>query len=236
MAGEDDEEDGPDEKFTSKFNALFHKAMSEREKRFESKIFKRLDESLGKSMDELKTLIMSDDADEQEQPQPGQQPPPGQTPGHMAQLPPEVAAQIKRAERDAKEAKEAASKFELEAKAEKSKAQRSEEATMLTQMLTGRVKPALLDVVVKDLHARIQRDEDNPSKILWKGDDDQLLPLKDGVDGWSKTDYAKEVAPPREARGGGGRGPEGGRGSGKDGAMTLEDFGAALADTMGRSQ
>lgn len=231
MSDDEDQEKA----FEERFNKFFHKAMGEREKRFEKNILKRLDESLGSKMDELRTLIMSDDGDGDEQPPPigddGKQRP-APTGQQTQALPPEIAAAVKRAERQAKDAMEKAERFEREAKEEKAKLQRSEEQQQLTQLLTGRVKPAVLDMVVRDLHgSRVVRDEDG--KILWKGDDDQMLPLKDGVEGWARSDVGKEFAPPANARGSGGRGADGA--VGKDGTLTMEGFGDLLARSMGGS-
>lgn len=233
MATEDEE----DEAFTEKFNKLFHKAMGEREKRFEAKLFKKLDEGLSAKIDELKELLSIEEpgeGEEKQKPTPGQQDPTGQQTGTQ-KLSPEIEAQIKQAQKDAKEAKDRAEKWEKEAKLEREKALRNEETTTLTQLLTGRVKAPLLDVVVKDIHGKnVVRDPES-NKILWKNEEGEHLPLDKGIAEWSKTDYAREVAPPRDARGSGSRGSDGRTpGSGKGGEVTLEDFGEALSNSMGR--
>jgi len=53
-----------------------------------------------------------------------------------------------------------------------------------------------------DVEKRISYDDDN-SRILFRDEDDMMVPLKDGVTGWSKSDDAKIYLPPRGAQGSG---------------------------------
>lgn len=222
---------GEEETFDQKFNKLFHKAMGEREKRLEAKIMKGLESTLASKFDELKSLMAKpDDDDDDDKVESESKKKSGDSSG-KAQLDPEIKAQIARAEQNAKEAKEAAAKWEKQAKEEKLQRARTEEMNELTQLLTGHVKPALLPMVVGQLHGRIARDEET-GKILFKGEDGDALPLKDGIDMWKKSDAGKEVAPPRNAGGSGGDG-RGGNASRDPKNFGMEDLGDVVAGVLG---
>jgi hypothetical protein len=221
--------DEDDAKFTERFNKLFHKAMGEREKRLEQKLMKGLGETLKGQLDELREAIMAEDPGEG---QPGGQPGGQPAPGGQHELSPEMRAQLKRAEDTAKEAAAKADKWEREAKAASEKSKKTEERQMIISSLNGKVKPALLDMVVDQLHGKhIVRDSEDESKILWRGADGELLPFKDGIDSWAKSDFGKEVSPPVAARGSGGRGGEGAAGKGE---MNADILGGIIAGAIPR--
>ena len=133
---------------------------------------------------------------------------------------------IAQARKEANEAKQLAEKHRQEAETERKRLAQTEERQALQSALNGKVKPALLDMVVHQLHqTRIQRDPESGA-ILWKDDDGDFVPYKDGIEAWSKSDAGKEVAPPIPAGGSGGRGPDGAlRGSGP---MTLDVLGSIV--------
>lgn len=216
--GDDDEA-----KFGTMFNKFFHKAMGERDKRSESKLAKTLEAFQAKMLEEVGKVFETHKGENKEKEGEGGD-------KKKEELSPELRAQIKRAEDAAKEAKEKADKWEREAKAASEKQRKTEERNMLVSSLNGKVKPALLEMVVDQLHGRhIVRDEDS-DKILWKTADGEFLPIKDGLDSWAKSDFAKEVAPPVQARGSGGRGGDGGHDT--KGPMTMEGLGAIIAGTI----
>jgi hypothetical protein len=214
--GEGGDDGDSEKKFGEMFNKYFHKAMGEREKRLETKIMKGLETTLGSKLEELKTLFASEKGEKGGE---------GGDPGEgkkKDELSPETRAALQRAERDAMEAKEKAEKWEREAKSASEKARKNEERNLIASSLNGKVKPALLDMVVDQLHGKhVVRDEEDDTKILWKTADGELLPFKDGVETWAKSDFGKEVAPPVAARGSGGRGGEGGARGGEMNAETL---------------
>lgn len=219
------DEGDADKKFGEMFNKFFHKAMGERESRLEKKIMKSLETTLGSKFDELKTLFSGEGKGEGEPKKEG-----GEGGGKKDELSPETRAQLKRAEDTAKEAAAKADKWEREARAAKEQSKKTEERQLITTALNGKVKPALLDMVVDQLHGRhVTRDSEDETKILWKNADGELLPFKDGVESWMKSDFGKEVAPPVQARGSGGRGGDGGDGKGP---MTLEGLGAIIAGSI----
>lgn len=221
------------ELITKTVNEIVHKIVQERDKRFESRMTKKMEDTLGTKFDELKTLIMSDDDDDDNN---DDKAPPNNRerdvnaqPGKLA---PEVEAMIKQAQKDAKEAKDLAAKYQKEAEAERTAKMQTEELNALTQGLTGSVKGPLLEMVVKQLHGNIVRDPESKA-ILWKNADGEHLPLKDGLETWKKSEAGKEVAPPRDVRGSGSHG--GGNGvplKGDD--MNMDTLGAILSGTIGR--
>lgn len=237
MADEDETED--DKKFTERFNKLFHKASKERETRQMKSIDKLLSDKLG---DFVKTLGKKPKGEDDEEADPDDEEntavetPPAKTKKRetpapqTASLSAEDKARLAKAERDAKEAKTRADKFETEAKKEREERRRSEELAELTSGLSGMVKPALMKMVVADLHGKIVRDESG--KMLWKEDEDTILPFKDGLEAWKKSDAAKEVAPPREAGGRGGRGPGDGTTPANNGPLTLEGLGSIVMGSI----
>lgn len=227
-AGGGGEGDADEAKFTERFNKLFHKAMGEREKRLETKIMKGLDTTLSSKFEELKTMLAAEKPEVKPDPKPGESKP--------NELSPETRAMIQRAERDSKDAKEKAEKWEREAKKATEEKAKTEERQQLISSLTGKVKPALLDMVVDQLHGkhlvREKDDDGNPTgRILWKSNEGDLLPFKDGVDSWAKSDFGKEVAPPRDARGSGGRGGSADD-AGRNGPMNDETLGSIIMGSI----
>lgn len=221
--GDPDPEAAEEAKFAERFNKLFHKAMGERESRLEKKIVKNLDSAMAARFDELKTLITTEDPEDTDDGDRREK--------KGDEMSPEVRAVVMQAQRDAKEAKELAQKYEREAIEAKTKSLRDQERNELTKHLTGKVKGPLLDMVVGQLHGRVVRDAEDETKILFKADDGVLLPLKDGVDTWSKSDAGKEVAPPRNAGGSGGQG--GNAGHNRDPkSFGAEDLGQILSGVL----
>lgn len=228
MADDDDTEDA---KFEEKFNKYFHKAFGEREKRlmkkFDETLTTKLEgvtETIGNAMEErLNKWLEDDDNTPPERKNEGD----GANKGGMSE---EAAAQLRQAQKDAKEAKDLAEKHKKEADAEREKTRKQQERSELQAVLTGRVQGPLVDMVVGDLHSkRIVRDKETDA-ILWKNDDGELVPFKDGVEAWAKSDAGKAVAPARPVNGGGSRG-----GSDeiptKPGTMTYEGIGAIVTGT-----
>lgn len=209
--------DEMEQKFQNLFNKLFHKAFGEREKRFEMKFTKLLGDKLEEIVTQLQPKKEEDKKEDS---------------GKDTKVPAEIQALIAQAQKEAKEARDLVTKYQKEAEDHRTKLSRAEEVAQLTQLLTGSVKPALLDMVVTQLHSRVTRDE-NSGAILWKSGD-ELLPLKDGLEEWKKSDAGKEVAPPR---------PVSGSGSGaqthQSAKMNPNDFstehlGTLLTQQMGR--
>lgn len=223
---EDDKGAAADKAMEEKINKIVHSALSERDKRLEAKINKSIETLVGSKFDEIKQLLVSDDEDDDDT-TPGQNDKKGKEGDGLS---PEIRAQLKKMEADAKEAKEKADKWEKQANEERMAKLKTEERTNLTQLLSGHVKPALLDMVVAQLHSNVVRDEEDSTKILFKGSDGKLLPLKDGVDSWKKSDAGKEVAPPRDVRGSGGTGGSGASRDPKN--FGMEDLGAIIAGSL----
>lgn len=212
-----------EKRFGEMFNKFFHKAMGERDKRSEAKMTKTLEGFQAKMMEELGKLFEAKGTEEKK--------PEGGDQQKKTELDPETRAALKRAEDTAKESLAKATKWEQEAKAAKEQARKTEERNLLVSSLNGKIKPALLDMVVDQLHGKhVIRDSDDENKILWKNSDGELLPIKDGLETWQKTDFAKEVAPPVQARGSGGRG--GGEGAGQGGAFSAETLGNIIASSI----
>lgn len=210
--------------FEERFNKLFHSAMKERDERLlkkltgdDSPIMKKLGDVLGPVAEFMKKT-------EEEK----TKEPPKSEPGKPS---PEFEARFSALEKELKAQKEKTEKAEAAAKAERERSLRNEERTMLTQSLSGKVKPALMDMVAENLHKNLVRDSESGA-ILWK-DGDTTLPFKDGFESWTKSDYAKEVAPPRDAGGSGGRGPTGGGPTG-GGNFGIADLGAMISGGSGR--
>lgn len=209
------------EELTSLVNEIVHKAISARDKRLSDSVTKLVEDKIAgvsKLLDERLPGRKDSSGGEGDG---GEK--------KKIEMPDEYKALVAKAQKDAADAKRLAEKHAAEAKEERDARSRQEEITTLTGLLTGSVKPPLFDMVVKDLHStRIVRDKET-GKILWRGDkDDELLPLKDGVEAWKKTDAGKEVAPPRDVSGSGGRGASV-AGLAGGGAMTLETLGGILS-------
>lgn len=224
-------EEAESTKFEERFNAMFHKASTDREKRFKKDLLKDLDTSMSTKLDELKELIAAGAKPPGDPPKPGD-PKPGD-PGHGgAKLSAEAEALIRQAQKDATEAKTMAEKWKKDAEMEKSRGRAAEERQQLTTMLTGKVKPSMLEMVVDQMHSKnVIRDEETQA-ILWKGADGETLPLKDGVATWAKSDIGKEFAPPLDRKGNGSRSPGEGAGSVKPGEMTMDILGGIIEGSM----
>jgi len=232
--GEDDKNGGggggvsdEEKKFEERFNKLFHKASAEREKRLETKLSKTFEDKLGTSMtkfmDEMRTILMEEPASK------GDEKPAGGEPGKQ-RLSPEEQAAIKKAAQEAAEAKKMAEEWKNKATQEEMRNKRNEERQQLQTLLNGKVKPSVMEMVLDQLHAKnVVRDEETGA-ILWKDTDGSLVPIKDGVVAWTKSDYGKEFAPPVNARGSGGRGGDGNIPV-QPGSMTME----ALSDIVAGS-
>lgn len=225
--GDDDEggDDGePDAKFVRMFNKLFHKASSERDKRTEKRLMEQFDKSLGEKLEDLRSALI-DTADDDE-------PKGGSGDGTKSGASPEMEARFRQMEKELKENKERAEKWEKSANEEKERNKRNEEIGQLTSMLNGSVKPALLEMIVEKLHSKNLTRDPESGTLLWKGQDGELLPLKDGIDSWKKSDMGKEVAPPKEVRGSGGSGGGAG-GIVKPGEMTMDILGGIVSQSTG---
>lgn len=208
----------------AKWNERFHKASTEREKRFKASLVKELgamfESQFSGKFDEIRKLLVESEP-------PGGKPPGNDDKGGTGQkLSAEAEAMIRQAQRDAKEAKQLADKWQSEATAEKGRASKNEERQALMTQLNGKVKPALLDMVVDQLHARHLTRDPETGTILWKDDDGNTLPLKEAVTAWAKSDVGKEFTPPKEVRGTGSRG-----GSPEENASRIP--GTMNAETLG---
>ena len=218
-------------------NQTVHKILTERESRFEKKITAAMNTAIGGKFDEIRQLLV-DSGDDKPTPGqdegPGRQPRNDQQPSRHAQLSPEQTAALKKAQTDAAEARKKAEEWETRAKQEAERNKRAEERQLLSAALGGRVKPALLEMAIDQLHAKhIQRDEETGA-ILWKDADGTLVPAKDGVTSWMKSDTGKEFLPARDVRGSGGRG--GDDIPTRPGSMTLEGLGDIVNTAMARSR
>lgn len=228
---DDDDTDDEDKKFELRFNKFFHKGMSERDGRLEKSIARKFETMLASKFDELRTTLISTDEDpDPDVDEPGT-PAGGGGAAGGGQMTPELRARLQRMEREAKEAKEIATRYQAEAAQERETRVRAEERQQLSSMLGPHVKPKMLEIAVDQLHARnLTRDEET-GVVLWKSEDGTTLPLKDGISNWAKSDIGKEFAPPVEARSRGGRGPEGPNGI-QPGKMTVEDLGSLVTGSI----
>ncbi len=205
--------------FEKKFNELFHKASTSREKKFKADLVKEMgtmfETQFGGKFDELRKLLVESEPSEREEG--------GERGGKLSS---EAEAMIRQAQKDAKEAKQLADKWQSEATAEKGRASKNEERQALMSQLQGKVKPALLDMVVDQLHAKHLMRDAETGTILWKDDDGATLPLKEAVNAWAKSDVGKEFTPPKPVAGTGSRG-----GSPEDRASRIP--GTMNAETLG---
>jgi hypothetical protein len=222
--GTDDGDD--DARFSERVNKILHAALTERDKRLEKRLTGLIDASLAPRMDELRQLLVESTTVE----------PTGQEHQNQqkqtARLTPEEQAMIKKSAQEAAEAKQLAQKWESEAKAEKQRNNKAEERQLLVATLQGRVKPAMLDMVVDQLHSKFLTRDEETGSILWKDADGSVVPAKDGASAWLKSDVGKEFAPPRQVGG------AGSRGGGEDGiptrpgTMTTEALGEIVARSI----
>lgn len=85
---------------------------------------------------------------------------------------------------------------------------------------------------------RIHLDEDDPNTVLYKDDNGDMLPLVDGLRGWSKREEAKIFLPPTGAKGSGdpnrGKAPPAGGTPGQE--PSDADIGAGIAAAFGGGQ
>lgn len=210
----------------AKWNERFHKGSTEREKRFKMSLLKDVESLLetkfGAKFDELRQLLVEAPAGDDPKDKNREEDRPG-----TGKLSAEAEASIRQAKQDAKEAKALADKWQAEATAEKVRASKNEERQALVSQLNGKVKPALLDMVVDQLHAKHLTRDAESGAILWKDDDGGTLPLKEAIAAWAKSDVGKEFAPPRSVSGAGTRGPSGGGDdpSTRTGPMDMEKLG-----------
>ncbi len=214
----------------ARWNERFHKASTEREKRFKAALVKEmsgvLETQFGAKFDELRKILVESPEDKEDRPQPGER--------GAGKLSPEAEAMIRQSQKDAKEAKDLAKKWESEATAEKQRASKNEERQALLSQLNGKVKPALLDMVVDQLHSKHLTRDPESGAILWKDEDGATLPLKEAIATWAKSDVGKEFAAPRDVRGTGGRGPAEGNSGGDrtPGSMTMEKLGDVVLGSI----
>lgn len=211
-----DGESDDDKKLTTKINEVVHKALSERDKRFETNFDKKLTKSLEAATEKITNTLSEKLASMQTQ-----------TPEKKTEPPAETSAQLTQLQKQVKDLMDSNAEFKRKAEESEQKSRKTEEINSLTQLLSGAVKPTLLDMTVGHLHAsNITRDPDTGT-ILWKVGDNEYLPLKDGVEAWKKTEAAKELAPPRDAKG---AGDKGGGAAGKTSATGYgyADLGAAI--------
>jgi len=233
------DEDDIDDEFIQKFNKLFHKSMGEREQRFEKKLLKSFDTMLGGKFDELRNTLVdtSDTTDNDDEIIPGVNANPGSTPGVNPSvggdgISPELRARLRQQEQAIKDATAKSDKHLKQYEEEKAQRTKAEERQTLVSLMQGVVKPKLLDMVVDQAHSKyLVRDPDS-GQMLWKGEDGETLPVKDGVAAWAKSDIGKEFAPPIEARGRGGRGGEGNNGQITPGKMTIESLGDIITGSI----
>lgn len=143
-----------------------------------------------------------------------------------AQRSAELDAELKRIRSEAAEASKLANEERTLRQAAEARIQRDEERGKLLEILTGGkdgrplVRGEMLDDVADLLLKRVTRDPDNPTAILWKGDNwrdgkeaDNSLnyeKLEAGVAKWAATPKGKAYAPPAGAAGGGTGRPHGG--------------------------
>jgi hypothetical protein len=230
MADDDDTE--PTEAEVKKFNKLFHKAASERDKRLENSLLKRMDSMLGGKFDELRTALVDTSPDDDDDPDDPITPAQPTRSSGGQELTPEARAAIRRSEQTAKEAKERADKTQKLYEDSESRRKQSEERQALTGVLSPHVKPKILDIVVNQVHSRHLVREAETDNLLWKDENGDLLPLKDGAAAWAKSDVGKEFAPPVKAESRGGRGPDG-NGAIQPGKMTMDDLGGIVTGSIG---
>jgi len=189
--------------------------------------------TIGAKFDEIRQLLVEGDDEPKDPPNPGQGDQ-GQGQQRHATMSPEDRAAMKKAQSDAAEAKRKAEEWENRAKQEAERNRRAEERQLLASGLSGKVKPAFLDMAIDQLHTKhLTRDEETGA-VLWKDADGTLIPAKDGIAAWLKSEVGKEFAPPRDARGSGGRGGE--DIPNRPGSMTMEGLGDLVNNAMARNR
>ena len=234
MADDDETDDEPSEAELRKFNKMFHKASGERDKRLERSLMSKFDTMLGGKFDELRTTLMDTSDDDTSDDDTNDDavvttPPVSST---RSGLSPEDRAELRRSQNAAKEAKATAEKYKKDFEDERAQRTRAEERQTLVATLGPYVKPKILDIVVDQVHSKHLVRDAETGHMLWKGEDGETLPLKDGALAWSKSDIGKEFAPPVTANGRGGRGPDGGNGMVAPGKMTLEHLGDIVTGSI----
>lgn len=246
VAREDD--DKPDEKFVKQFNALFHSAMSERDKRDAPKRKKELDDAFAAFATAQGETLKSALADAlkgfKPEPDPGGDDPKGGKGKGGAGGDPETRAQLAKMQKAIDDANTERENLKKSIEAERTKvteaenkSRRQEEMQIVTSLLTeSKVRPNLLRMAAEDIHKRFiarEKFEDGTfGEVRWK-DGDELVDPKDPKRGLSKflsTDEGKDLLPAANAGGAGSVRPQGGQG-GQRGEVGFEQLGAHI---MGR--
>lgn len=214
--GEDDEEKEKAalEKTTKLVNEIVHKALTERDKRNEKTMQKLIADGIAAGIASLEEKIKP--------PAPGPDDKGKGGKGTESEEYKTLAAKMAKIEKERDEEK----KLRTEAE---TKALRTEEARYMSTLLTeNKVRPTMLAMATRDLHARhLVRDE--AGEIKWKNADGELVDPKVGWAEFAKTDEGKDLIMPKDAGGGAGsRNSGGAQGGGKPGEFTFGDLGARL--------
>lgn len=210
-AREDD--DKPDEKFTKHFNALFHSAMSERDKRDAPKRKKELDDAFAAfgtaQGDVIKGALAEALKAVRPDPDPGD---PGEGGKGKKGAPtgggdPETRAALAKLQKAVDDANAEREKLTKSIEAERTKvteaegkSRRQEEMQFVTTLLTeAKIRPNLMRMAAEDIHkrfiAREKFDDGTYGDIKWK-DGDELVDPKDAKRGLGKflsTDEGKDL-------------------------------------------
>lgn len=223
--GEGGDDDDDEEKFAERVQnivgPLLNKALTDRDKRMESKLTRTIEGSIAALVEKLQPAGGGDGDDKG-----------GDKGGDKsAKLSPEIAERLKVLEKTATDAKKLADDEKTKREASERKVRESEEETELRSSLTeAKVRGDLFEAGVALLRKRIVRDEEDDSKIKWKNDDGTLVDVKAGRDAFLKTPTGQAFMPARDAAGAGsGRVQGGGGAAGKGG--TLSDAGVFAAVT-----
>jgi len=212
----------------AQFNEMFHKASTEREKRFEQKLMGNLkttmETTIGTKFDEIRQLIVEAPEDREDKSDHG---------GGSGKMSPEIEAILRQTRAEAAEAKKMAEKWQNEATAEKQRMAKNEERQTIQGLLNGQVKPAMLEMLVDQMHSKHLTRDPESQTMLWKDSDGATLPLKEGIAAWLKSDIGKEFAPPRQAQGTGSRGNNGADQSTlRSGTMDMEKLGSIVLGSI----
>lgn len=213
-SSESDDTKSDDSKFVDLANKVFHKAFTEREGRLVGKLTAKMEELIKNIQPKAtQTKESADEESEDDTEDKG--------------LSPRMKAELTKLRKQVAALTESNAKTTAENAAQAEKMRRVEEMNNLSQLLSPHVKPTLLQMITQQLYStNVTRDEESGA-LLWKGDDGNLLPLKDGIEVWRKSDVGKEVAPPRPAAGAGSSVGGTKRGSEK---FDESDLGAFLAN------
>jgi hypothetical protein len=221
-SSESDETKSDDARFVDLANKVFHKGFTEREGRLVSKITAKMEELI-KNIQSKSTQESTDDDDDDDESEDDTEADKGMSP----KMSPRMKAELTKLRKQVAALTESNNRATAESAAQAAKMRKVEEMNNLSSLLSPHVKPTLLNMIVQQLyHANVTRDEESGA-LLWKGDDGNLLPLKDGIEAWRKSEVGKEVAPPRPAAGAGSS--VGGKSKGSD-KFDEGDLGALLAN------